>query len=87
MDARGRKRDPYIVEILHSAIVLPALMQAIAVVQEEASEFAEHKWFDILKGLVEETKEEDPMKIAQKILEYPLNRSFNAVTSMMETAD
>ncbi|MBK9176942.1 MAG: hypothetical protein IPM46_11535 [Flavobacteriales bacterium] len=81
------KRDPYIVEILHSAIVLPALMQAIAVVQEEPSEFAEHKWFDILKGLVEETKEEDPMKIAQKILENPLNRSFNAVTSMMETAD
>lgn len=81
------KKDPFIVEILHSAIVLPALMEAIGVVQDESSEFSDRKWFSILKDLVASTQQDEPMRAAQKILENPLNRSFNAVTSMMEAAD
>jgi len=71
-----------IVEILHSAIVLPALMDAIAIVQNENSEYSSHKWFNILKDLVEKTKEAEPLQIAQKILEHPINRSFNAVVNL-----
>src|SRR5690606_2780272 len=81
------KKNQDIVEILHSAIVLPALMQAVLEVQDDSSEFADRKWFGILKDRVAETKEDEPMKVAQKILENPLNRSFNAVTTLTEGDD
>lgn len=81
------KKNKGIVDILHSAIVLPALMQAVLEVSDDSSEFADRKWFTILKDRVAETKEDTPLIVAQKILENPLNRSFNAVEYLMEGDD
>lgn len=81
------KKNDEAVDILHSAIVLPALMQAIVEVQDDDSEFKNRKWYGILKDRVTETKEEQPMRVAQKILENPLNRSFNAVTTLTNGDD
>ena len=78
------KSSKGIADILHSSIVLPALMEAINLVQSNSSEFIDKVWYDILVKLIEESKEDEPLAIAQKILENPINRSFKAVQNLVD---
>ncbi|HLF64580.1 MAG TPA: hypothetical protein VI603_12540 [Saprospiraceae bacterium] len=76
--------NPFIANILHSTIVLPALMEAIDVVLSGTDEYLNNSWFQILQKIVEETKEESLIGIAQKVLDNPINRAFKTVQTMIE---
>lgn len=65
-------------DVLHSAIVLPALMDAITVAKEP--EYSGNSWALKLREICESRNidpDADPIVIAQKILDNPVNRSLS----------
>jgi len=79
--------NPFVANILHSSVVLPALMDAIDVLQSGTGDYSERSWHRILEKMVEETKQDNLMKIGQKILDNPVNRAFRTVQKMIEYED
>lgn len=79
--------NPSTTAILHSSIVLPALIEAIHEIELGKEDYSENAWFKILKDLIEETKETSLLKIAQKILDNPINRSFSTIKSIINIED
>jgi len=70
--------DDFLQTTLHGCIVLPALSEAIRVINEgETTENIEDKkWFIILNKLIRDKEEDNPLSTAQKILDLPINRTF-----------
>lgn len=76
--------NKFVADIVHSTVVLPALMDAVNEVQSGANEFGDKRWYNILENMIYETKEENLLKIGQKILENPVNRAFTTIQKMIE---
>ncbi|MGR3303101.1 MAG: hypothetical protein ACUZ8I_11430 [Candidatus Scalindua sp.] len=69
--------------ILHSSIVLPALMQIIQFMEsDEALEYKNKTWHKILSGILEKQNENDPLILSQTILELPLARAFSSMKDL-----
>jgi hypothetical protein len=79
--------NPSTTDILHSSVVLPALIEAIHEIELGKDDYSENAWFKILKSLIEETKETNLLKIAQKILDNPINRSFSTIKRIINIED
>lgn len=71
-------------DILHSTIVLPALAEALSFMEtEEAQDFKNNLWYELLETLKEQKKQANPLLTAQEILDLPVNRSFKSLTQLM----
>lgn len=72
--------------LLHSSIVLPALIDALYYIDlPEAKEFDKKRWYKELKRIKSDSKKDhDCFKIAQNILEQPSERNFNTLITLME---
>lgn len=77
----------YTEDIVHSSVVLPALMDAISEIQSGTVDYSDKDWYGILREMVNEAKEENLLKIGQKILDNPVNRAFNTIQKMIEYED
>ncbi|MDC7993539.1 hypothetical protein [Altibacter sp. HG106] len=75
----------YAEQLLHSSVVLPALMDAIEIVKDPTSEFSDNSWFKILQSLVEEKSKgnDNALFSGQKILDNPLNRTFKTIDNLV----
>lgn len=75
--------------ILHSAIVLPALVDAIHKVQTAPSDYENANWYGRLDAILEAKKlqDKDPFEAAQRILDNPAARSFRGIDALINTAD
>lgn len=68
------------IDTLHSSIVLSALSEAVRFLQaDESDEYSDKKWYMLLEHLIDENKTDDPLQTTQKILNLPINRSFNSM--------
>lgn len=76
------KENQFTANLLHSVIVLPALMEAINFVKTD-DEFADNEWYKILDNLITESGENDILKIGQKILDNPVNRGFTSLENLL----
>lgn len=78
-------KNKFYIDTLHSTIVLPALAEALHFMEsEEAQDFSNHLWFELLENLKKENQASDPLVTAQKILDLPINRSFTSLTQLMD---
>lgn len=86
LEVAGNK---YSEQLLHSSVVLPALMDAIDKVNNEGEEFGDNTWFKILSKLLEENGDgnNSPLIAGQRILDNPLNRTFNTIDSLLYSED
>ncbi len=73
--------------ILHSAVVLPALVDAIHKIQISASDYEHLNWFGRLDAILEAKKlqDKDPFEVAQRILDNPSARSFKGIETIINT--
>jgi len=73
------------INIIHSSIVLPALIDALHTIEKEDSkEFEDKRWYTILKDIKVKSKTQDPFQIAQNILEKPNSQTLETLTNLME---
>jgi len=79
--------NPFVANIVHGAVVSPALMDAVNEIQSGSGEFSDKDWYRILGEMVNETKQDNLLKISQKILDNPINRAFNTIQKMIEYED
>jgi hypothetical protein len=71
--------------ILLSCIVLPALTEALHYLDSsESIEFTERTWYTMLIEIKNKSKDGTEIQIAQRILDHPNNRSFNAMKQLIE---
>lgn len=86
LGARGQKP---VQGILHSAVVLPALVDAIHKVQTNGDDYEHTNWFGRLDAILEAKKlqDKDPFEAAQRILDNPSARSFRGIESLINTTD
>jgi hypothetical protein len=71
--------------LLHSSIVLPALVDALYFIDTpEAKDLIDKRWFKALKDQKTRSKTPDCFKIAQNILEQPNERTFGTLLTLME---
>lgn len=71
--------------ILLSCIVLPALTEALHYISSsESLEFSERRWYKMLSEIKSKSKDGTEIEIAQRILDHPNNRSFNAMKQLIE---
>lgn len=74
--------------ILHSAIVLPALVGAICKVQSGADDCHDMNWYGRLDSILDakSLKDKDPFEAAQIILENPASRGFSGINALINTS-
>ncbi len=86
MEVRGQKP---VQGILHSAIVLPALVDAIHKVQASPADYEHTNWFGRLDAILEAKKlqDKDAYEAAQRILDNPSSRSFQGIEQIINMAD
>ena len=66
---------------LTTTIVLPVLIEALHLIEQDTAEFADLKWYRNLQGRLEDlklTNEEEALQKAQVILDLPIRRAFAA---------
>ena len=82
LEVRGQKP---VQGILHSAVVFPALVDAIHKIQSSASEYQDMNWYGRLDAIIEAKglKEKDPFETAQRILDYPSSRGFRGISAII----
>jgi hypothetical protein len=68
--------------VLHVALVLPALAEAV----RRLNEFAGRRWADRLRAIVETRDVDcsDPLRAAQVLLQGPLTRAFNELNAALD---
>lgn len=83
LDVRSQKLAE---SILHSSIVFPVLIDAIHQVRNADSDYENMNWFGRLETILDAKglREKEPFEAAQKILENPVNRSFQSIGSLLE---
>lgn len=81
IDVRGQKLTE---GILHAAIVLPVLVDAIHQISNSDYEFM--NWFKRLQAIIDAKglHDKEPFEVAQKILENPASRGFCGINSLLE---
>jgi hypothetical protein len=69
--------------VLLCSLVLPALIEALNFLEnEESSEFQDRTWFKVLSEIKDGSKKySDSLRIAQMILDNPMNRCFESLTN------
>ena len=69
-------------ELLHSALVLPILVNAISVVDD----YSEFLWASRLKAALagKQIDQEDPLMAAQELLDSPIRRTFESVNVVLD---
>lgn len=78
-------KNKFYINTLHSTIVLPALSEALHFMEtDEAKDFSNNLWYELLEDLKKENQDGDPLMTAQKILDLPVNRSFTSLTQLMD---
>ncbi len=86
LEVRGQKP---VQGILHSAIVFPALVDAIHKIQTSNSEYENANWYGRLTAILEAKRldDKDPFEAAQKILDNPASRGYAGISTLISTAD
>lgn len=69
--------------LILSSLVFPALLEALHFLNDPtAKDYAENKWYKALKEIKDASKKHaEPIRIAQNILDQPLNRCFESITT------
>jgi hypothetical protein len=76
------KKENLFVGTLHSSLVLPALAEAIRFCKSQnGTDYKDKKWYILLMKLIEKNESDDPLLSAQKILDLPVNRSFESLAN------
>jgi hypothetical protein len=71
--------------VLLSCIVLPALTETLHYLSSlESQEFSQRRWHQVLTEYKNKSKEPTEVQVAQRILDLPNNRSFNAMKQLIE---
>lgn len=79
------KRNTIWTNILLSCIVLPALIESLYYTSStEARDYSDKHWFKVLSEIKQKSKDDSELKMAQRILELPNNRSFNTIKQLIE---
>ena len=79
------KRSILWINILLSCIVLPALTEALHyVATPEAMDYGEKRWHKVLLEIIDKSKDNTEIEMAQRILDQPNNRSFNTIKQLIE---
>lgn len=86
---RDLKNRNWIVPVLHSAIVLPALAGAIELIKQGDQDARDNHWYQRLEVILLQNKypSDMPLYAAQQILKNPLSRMLEAVESADEGND
>lgn len=80
-------RSRVYVSLIHSIIVLPALLDALNFLdKKESEEFSDKRWYKALKEYKSKFRSNDSLILAQKILDLPNMRSFKTIINLMEEA-
>lgn len=75
------------VNLIHSSIVLPALIDALHFINKsESQDYQDKRWFKALIEIKSKSKTPDCFKIAQNILDQPNERTFGTIITLMEEA-
>lgn len=84
LDVRGQKLTE---GILHSAIVFPVLVDAVHQIRNGGDDYESMNWYGRLEAILDAKglRDKSPFEAAQKILENPLNRSFQGISSLLDT--
>lgn len=71
--------------IIHSSIVLPALMDALYFMdKEEGNSYDDRRWYKLLYDLKSKSKTPENFVIAQNILDQPNDRIFGTILTLEE---
>jgi len=71
--------------LLHSSIVLPALIDALYYIDlPESKDLVKRRWYKVLMEYKSNSKVHDCFKIAQNILDQPNERNFGTLIKLME---
>ena len=75
--------------IIHGAVVLPVLADAIRTMRESASEYEDRNWFGRLETILQarDLEQLDPLRAAQKILDSPASRTLHGIEVLMNAPD
>lgn len=86
LEVRGQKPAQ---AILHSAVVLPALVDAIYKIQNHSNDYEHANWYGRLTAILEAKglEEKDPFEAAQKILDNPATRGLKGIGILINTVD
>lgn len=80
------KKEKLLVSTLHSSIVMPALAEAIRFMKShEGTDYQSKKWYILLSELIEKNQTDDPLQSSQKILDLPVNRSFDSLYNLIKS--
>ena len=74
--------------VLHSAIVLPALVDAICKTQSaDGADYQDMNWYGRLDSILEakSLKDKDPFEAAQIILDSPASRGFSGISALINS--
>ncbi len=67
--------------VVLSSIVLPSLIEALYFLEDETSlEYSQNAWYKALKEFKDNSKQPEPLRIAQKILDNPINKCLEHLT-------
>jgi hypothetical protein len=77
------KSDRIFPNIIHSAIVLPVLIDALYMARDESDQFSTYRWCTVLTDYMLQNNSLDILKTAQKILDYPINRSLYTLQNLL----
>ena len=65
--------------------MLPALAEAIRFIKsDESDDYIDRKWHYLLENIIELNQTDDPLQTAQKILDLPINRSFESLYEIIK---
>lgn len=75
------KSNPQYLGVILSSLVLPALIEALYFLEDDTSkDFKDNAWYKALKEIKDKAKYPEPLRIAQNILDKPINRCFEQLT-------
>ena len=79
-----RKINEFAVQVLYSGVVLPALMEAVEKILDQDEEFADKRWYQIVEKLIREKGDAGILITSQRILNNPVNNSFNTIVKLLD---
>ncbi len=85
-DVRGQKVSE---GMLHASVVLPVLVDAVYQVRDENGYYIDKNWHSRIAATIEAKglQDKSAYEVAQKILEYPLDRSFKSIEGLLEVTE
>ncbi len=75
------KGNPQYYGVILSSLVLSALIEALYFLEDDSSkEFEVNAWYKTLRAYKDKAKYPDPLRMAQNILDNPINKCFEQLT-------